>query len=436
MIIEEKVVRRVRTPKGVARFRQPIGTIIVPDAPIVAAAQAISRSLGTIHADGSMRVRKNSKQTGVLKKVQSDYEGWEKFQDGDQIRYVGKQEGKWMVLDDEDYLVSDEFKLKPDAIRAMHEDYAAEFPDNGTFEYTRNSKKPGINFPRAETLAKSNLRLASSEREIREHTAANGYSIPPDAEWVYISDTPDDPNIENVAYYYARNAAGRPNGKWQPRQATRAATKNSGQKFARVDKFRQDVKLVDAKMTQALVNKDDKWAAIAMMRTLGMRVGTRDGDPSNIGTMQLQRKHVSFNPKGNVAVIKFTAKMGTAVEYETDDPLVVGLLKARMKGTQESFLFKTNDAETIRTLKEVTGESYQNHDFRRLLATERAAEQVALFNRRRRAPKTEAEFNAIVNEIGDYVNFDVLKEKTKGVALKSYVDPRVFEKWRKSVAGK
>lgn len=435
MIIEEKVVRRVRTPKGVRKFGQPIGTVIVPDAPIVAAAQAISRSLGTIHMDGSMRVRKNSKRTGVLKKVPTDYDGWDKFQDGDQIRYVGKQEGMWMVLDDEDYLVSDEFKLKPDAIRAMHEGYATEFPDDGTFEYTRNSKKPGINMPRQETLDASSLELASSEREIIAHMQKWRYSIPLDAEWVYLN---KDPNAdgENYAYYYSRNAAGRANGKWQPRQIPKRAARNSDTKFQRVDKFRQDVKLVEAKMTQALVNKDDKWAAIAMMRVLGMRVGTRDGDPSNIGTMQLQRKHVSFNPKGNVAVIKYTAKKRTAVEYETNDPLIIGLLKARMKGTQESFLFKTNDAETIRTLKDVTGEDYQNHDFRRLLATERAAEQVALFNRRRRAPKTEAEFDALVKEIGDYVNFDVLKEKTKGVALKSYVDPRVFEKWRKNVAGK
>lgn len=75
--MEEKVVRRVRTPAGVRRFGQPIGSVIVRD--------------------------------GVLNRLTdmiTDYPGWAKYQGADGKRYyVGKSRNKWVATDENDYEV-------------------------------------------------------------------------------------------------------------------------------------------------------------------------------------------------------------------------------------------------------------------------------------------------------------------------------------------
>jgi hypothetical protein len=529
-------IHHVRTPAGVRKYDQPIGSVIVRDPPRARIARLLRGQLGGDESDPM--ARRLRKPTGTLKKVSSE-DGWDGYEDGPERRFVGKVGKDWVVTrnDETDHDVpfitasskaeairlmneahDDEFGKKPTAVAptprrlekppaarppvttkpaagagrptgllrktgtengwdtyqdggytfrvgkdpkrghvalddknkvivsgetsktatvaALRDQYNQMVPDKELVQFPRKAPKGTIydRTPTAEIIKRDRLHPAQTEREIIAHREAYGYQrIPDTALQVYLSDDPEDPNVQNAAYYMQPDAAGRPY-KWQPRQMKHVAQANAEDKFARVREMAPDViEKLDPMLTQARVNKDDTWAAIAMMRKLGMRVGTPDGVDENIGCTQLLVKHVSF-PADNVAEINFTAKKGTAVSYETDDPLIVNMLKVRMKRGTNARLFDTTDKRTMEVQRATTGKNYQNHDFRRLFATTQAAALVKALPKKR-WPKTPAEFDAIVKNIGDSVN-EMLQEKSKGVALTSYIDPEVFAAMRRAVERK
>lgn len=71
----EKVVRHVRTPAGVARFKQPIGSVIVG----------------------------KGRKLDAIKEIDSEYIGWNKYKGKDRREYyVGKEKGKYVVTTPKD----------------------------------------------------------------------------------------------------------------------------------------------------------------------------------------------------------------------------------------------------------------------------------------------------------------------------------------------
>ena len=71
----EKVVRHVRTPAGVAQFKQPIGSVIIG----------------------------NGRKLDAIKEIDSDYIGWNKYKGKDKREYyVGKDKGKYVVTTPKD----------------------------------------------------------------------------------------------------------------------------------------------------------------------------------------------------------------------------------------------------------------------------------------------------------------------------------------------
>lgn len=433
--IEEKAIRRVRTPGGAAHYGQPIGTVIVRDNPLLGALAGLVDGSPTLLATSST----GKPRGGVLKKAKkSDYDGWEMWQDGDTKWFVGKENGEWIAVDENDQDLTASYKAKADVLGAMHDRYMAAVPDSELTQHPRKVKRGKYNrTPGDDLLQRSKLREVTSERELFEHSKKYGYRVPDDALNVYISDDPEGEHTQYYAYYLQPNAVGRDNGKWQGRQRPAVAEKNASKKFDRISQFREDVKKVDAELTIRKVNADDTLAVVALMRLLGARVGSADGHDDRRGITQLKRKDVTFSNTGKSVSIQYSGKMQSLQTYESDDPLVVGLLKSRAKkigkdNPEERFFPSVTSKSTMDRVTALTGTPYKNHDFRTLFATETASKLMSM-SKYRKPPQDEAEVKRRITEVGAIID-EMLNDRNQ--AIKSYVDPRVFSPWFKAIEGK
>lgn len=434
--IEYKAIRRVRTPGGAAHYGQPIGTVIVRDSPLLGVLKGVSGGVPTLLSASSG----GKARGGILKKAKkSDYVGWEMWEDGDTKWFVGKESGEWIAVDENDQDLTSAYKNKADVLAAMHERYFAAVPDSELTQLPRKVRRGKYNRkPGDDLLQRSKLREVNNERELYEHSKKYGYRVPDDAVNVYISDDPEGEDTQYYAYYLQPNAVGRDTGKWQGRQRPNVADENAEKKWKRIARFRNDVKKVEAELTIRKVNADDTLAVIALMRRLGARVGSAEGHDDRRGITQLKNKDVTFSNTGKSVSIQYSGKMQSTQVYESDDPLIVGLLKSRKKkmsaddGEARFFPGVTSKATQDR-VKALTGKSdYKNHDFRTLFATEAASKLMGL-SKYRKAPKDEAEVKRRINEIGSIID-EMLNDKNQ--AIKSYVDPRVFASWFKAIEGK
>lgn len=431
---EVKAVRRVRTPGGARYYGQPIGTVIVRDSPVLG---ALTGALG----DGipSLAMATGGKpRGGILKKAKkSDYDGWEMWEDGDTKWFVGKENGEWIAVDENDQDLTSYYKAKADVLAAMHERYMGAVPDSELTQYPRKVRRGQYNRkPTEQVIQRSKLREVTTERELYEHSKKYGYRVPDDAVNVYISDDPEGEDTQYYAYYLQKNSPGR-NGKWQGRQRPAVAEKNASKKFDRITQFREDVKKVDAELTIRKVNADDTLAVVALMRRLGARVGSADGGDDRRGITQLKNKDVTFSNSGKSVSIQYSGKMRSIQTYESDDPLVVGLLKSRQKkmnrdDPEAPFFPDATSKTTMDRVATLTGASYKNHDFRTLFATEEASKLMSM-SKYKKGPKDEAELKRWLTEIGAVVD-EMLNDRNQ--ALKSYIDPRVFAPWIKKTEGK
>lgn len=425
---EAKAVRRVRTPGGAAHYGQPIGTVIVRDSPVLGA-------LTGLLDDGAPTLAMatgGKPRGGILKKAKkSDYDGWEMWEDGDTKWFVGKENGEWIAVDENDQDLTSSYKAKADVLAAMHARYMAAVPDSELTQFPRRvSRGKYRKFPSDDVIAKSKLREVTSERELYEHSKKYGYRVPDDAVNVYISDDPEGADTQYYAYYLQKDAPGRPTGKWQGRQRPAVAEKNAASKFDRIEQFREDVKKVDEQLTIRKVNADDTLAVVALMRRLGARVGSSEGGDDRRGITQLKQKDVTFSNTGKSVSIQYSGKMKSIQTYESDDPLIVGLLKSRYKkmdrdNPDERFFPGVTSKMTLDRVANLTGKSYKNHDFRTLFATESASKLMKM-SKYRKPPKDEAEVRQRITEIGAIVD-EQLNDRNQ--AVKSYIDPRVFAPW-------
>lgn len=369
---------------------------------------------------------------GVLTPAPSEFDGWEKYEDGDVVRYIGKVDGEWVVNDENDnMLMSGKNKA---ALRKEMQNAHASFDDGSPVRLNPRKVTRGqhAKAPRPDTIAINNLEHAETEQQIRAHAAAYGYAIPADAKNVMLNMNPEDPESRIYAWYVQGKGA-----KPQLRQKPETAAANAENKWARIEAFNEDVPQIDNAIKSSNLASDDDMMVIALMRKYGARVGSDkssrqkdDGEPR--GMTELSRKDVSID--GDVVTLdypgkKYNAKTGAGWQhYEIDDPQLVAAFKqrmAKMKSDNELFFPDVTATTTKMRTRAITGGVYTNHDYRRKFATEQAT---ALVKLRRPQPKTKEEAATAIKEIGAFVD-ELLNDKNQ--AIKSYIDPRVFDKWNK-----
>lgn len=391
-----KAVRHVRTPEGAAYYGQPIGSVIIADAPDL---PSFARTSGFRITPSPVPRGVGSFQPSLdgfthLWGEEPEYEGYDTVTDGRRRKYhVYEENGSWHVIDDEDYSVVEGASTLEGALQELEKQSAPIIPKG--------------------------MRLATPE-ERKE------YRIPPDWRDVVIWDAAERKKRGDKGSFIARgrDAAGR--GQYLYTEAR--AQKSDKTKFSKMKKLQKVIGKLDEYLSKNAGKGDDNVDALMMMRVLGMRPDTegKGGSVETFGATSLQAKHVKVSPTGLVTLNFTPGKKKEPVTIKIKDPALADMLRGRLeKYSRNDRIFPTAKSDRVnQLLRGVVGEEFTNKDLRTLRAN---AIALASIRRYKNVPKTKTEFRRMRREVATAVS-DVLGN-TPTIALNSYIDPSVFAKW-------
>jgi DNA topoisomerase I len=165
---------------------------------------------------------------------------------------------------------------------------------------------------------------------------------------------------------------------------------------------------------------------------IGTEVG-RSGDLETFGLTTMRKEHVRID--GARVMFEYDAKGGKRQVQSVVDPYVTGIistLKRRRSGGVELLAYRdgpqwvdVNARDVNGWIQEVTGGEFSAKDFRTWNATVLAAMALAVSGLAATSPSAmkRAEARA-AREVAHYLG------NTPAVARKSYIDPRVFDRYR------
>jgi DNA topoisomerase IB len=210
-------------------------------------------------------------------------------------------------------------------------------------------------------------------------------------------------------------------------------------KFQRVEAFARTLPALRARVARDLAGRElDRERVLACaVRLLDQgffRIGSEEyaGRNGSFGLATLRKSHVDLD--GDVATFDYTAKSGQRrVQVVRDGEVVEVLrrLKRRRSGGLELLAYRDGDrwrdlrsADINAYIKEVSGDASTAKDFRTWHATVLAAVEIATVP----PPATRSEaartIAATVRTVSEYLG------NTPAVCRSSYVDPRVFDRFR------
>jgi DNA topoisomerase-1 len=165
------------------------------------------------------------------------------------------------------------------------------------------------------------------------------------------------------------------------------------------------------------------------------RIGTEDYAEQNktYGLATMQKRHVTLG-KGGALRFDYVSKGGKRRVQSVVDPDVHALVAAlkRRRGGPELFAYRNGRGwvdvrsdDINEYIKEITSEEFSAKDFRTWNATVIAAVAVAVSGRAAKSPSARKRaITRAVKEVSHYLG------NTPAVCRASYIDPRVFDRYR------
>lgn len=197
-------------------------------------------------------------------------------------------------------------------------------------------------------------------------------------------------------------------------------------KFDRMKAFTEALPDIRRKI-EGDIDESEEAAVLYLIDKTGFRIGGDDDTGADVqayGATTLRSKHVTVN--GDKVRFKFTGKKGVEIVKKVEDPQLARIIRERKEriGRGRGPLFDTTDGSVRRYLNEIAP-GFQVKDFRTYQGT---AQALRAIEKVKRIPKTEAAFKKARREVGKVVaNY---LGNTPAIALKSYIDPAVWSKWR------
>ena len=222
-------------------------------------------------------------------------------------------------------------------------------------------------------------------------------------------------------------------------------TRRDSQKFDAMREFAQALPFLRETVEQQLEGADgltrDRVIAcsVRLLDRGFFRIGTevgRSGDLETFGLTTMRKEHVSIS--GDEVAFEYLAKGGKHRVHSVVDPTVreiVAALKRRRSGGEELLAYRVTSGWVDITardvnawIKDVTGGEFSAKDFRTWSATVLAALALAVSGPAAASPtaRKRAEARA-AKEVAHYLG------NTPTVARSSYIDPRVFDRYRSGV---
>jgi DNA topoisomerase IB len=183
------------------------------------------------------------------------------------------------------------------------------------------------------------------------------------------------------------------------------------------------------------LTRDRVLACAVRLLDLGFfRIGGEEyaEDNGSYGLATLEKRHVELGGDG-VLVFDYVAKGGQRRRQTVVDPdvhEVVAGLKRRRGGGDELLAYKNGRWTEVRSseindfIKEITGDDFTAKDFRTWHATVLAAVALAVSTEAGSKTARERAIRRAVEEVAHYLG------NTPAVCRASYIDPRVFDRYR------
>ena len=206
-------------------------------------------------------------------------------------------------------------------------------------------------------------------------------------------------------------------------------------KWKRLNTLKQNIRTLDRTVEKDILDGNLNAVAVSVMRQTGMRVG---GDESirgrlvkdcTFGVTTLRAKHAKITPQGTL-ILNFIGKKGVRHRHVINDKLLVesfgGLLR-EIRGNDPIFPYHVNNKSTMEYIRHTIGiPDIKNHDLRTYVANEIAVSEISSLPE----PTSEKEYRKLRNSVGDVVADKLGNGRYH--ALNSYIDPALFDVWRKS----
>lgn len=222
-------------------------------------------------------------------------------------------------------------------------------------------------------------------------------------------------------------------GKWQYHYAETHTQDRTVDKFKRINTLAPKFPKIKAANEKLRSSRDPTTRALADCLALVMSTGLRPGSPEGSrgelgdvatrGATTLQGGDVVA--RGGKVVLEFVGKGGKTLDIPVSDPSVAKMLLERSKAVgKKGALFGDITDTTLRRHTAQFG-PYTTKDFRTLKATTMARQMVLDTEP---PPANDKAFKTMVNAVADAVSQSL--GNTRAMALKSYIDPRVWKAWR------
>ena len=263
-------------------------------------------------------------------------------------------------------------------------------------------------------------RVTAAGKPLPAHIAA--LKIPP--AWTDVS---FDPNPEAELLATGKDSKGRK----QAVYSTAFSEKQAAAKFARINELNDKFESIFRQNEAARKSKDPKTKAAADCARLIMTTGIRPGSEGDTGAAQkaygattLEGKHVVV--KDGQVSLQFVGKKGVSLNIPVRDPGTAKMLVERKAASGDSKqLFPINEKLLLDHVHSFDGGSFKTKDFRTLLGTKTAMDEVAKVTQK---PADAKSYRKAVMSVAKIVAERL--GNTPIIALQSYISPAAFADWR------
>lgn len=220
-------------------------------------------------------------------------------------------------------------------------------------------------------------------------------------------------------------------GRTQYLYSAEHSAKAAAAKFERLKQFNQKLpdlrKAIATDLHNMKLTPAEREAAAVMLTIdkTGFRIGgdERGGDKQAYGASTLEQRHVKVD--GDKVAFRFVGKKGVDISKTVHDAQLASVIKEHMTGDRKARLFDVSQGDVRGYLHERAGD-FNVKDLRTYHGTAKALETV----NKMPVPKGDKALKKAQREVAKTVARHL--GNTPAVALKSYIDPAVWSKWKKN----
>lgn len=211
------------------------------------------------------------------------------------------------------------------------------------------------------------------------------------------------------------------------------AGKQAEAKFRRIHELDKKFDSIKRQNDTARKSNDPRVRDAADAVHLIMHTGIRPGSENDTkakekayGATTLEGRHVVKS--GQETALRFVGKKGVHLEIPVRDPDTAKMLqqRAKLSGPNGQLFGNINERTLLQHIAKFDGGGFHTKDFRTLVGTRSAREEVA----KQPVPTDAKSYKKAVMSVAKSVSEKL--GNTPTIALQAYISPTVFTKWRES----